>query len=46
MARRRVLYNKSNKDSYLEVIPVEVQWVTIEMPIEYSIHSNMNWIIE
>lgn len=42
MARRRTLYNGKN---YLEVTPVEIQWVTITTPVNYNIRSNTRWNI-
>lgn len=37
--RRRVLSNKK----YIKVIPVEVQWVNVDISASYQIKSNTNW---
>ena len=37
--RRRTLVEAK----YLEVTPVEVQWVTVEVPVTYHVKSNTQW---
>ena len=39
--RRRTLV----ETKYLEVTPVEVQWVTVEVPVTYQVKSNTQWSV-
>ena len=43
MRRRMLLKNKTTP--YLDVEPVEVQWITMTDPVVYGVRSNVNWII-
>lgn len=34
-----------NNDAYLRVRPVEVQWVDIDLDADYTVLSNVDWVI-
>ena len=36
--------NKGGK--FLRVTPESVQWITVEMPIDYNVESNVIWNIQ
>lgn len=38
--------NIRREAAYLNVAPVEVVWVTIDIPAMYSIESNTDWRVE
>ena len=42
--RRRMLLKKK-VIPYLNVVPLEPQWITSEIPINYNIESNTDWNI-
>lgn len=46
--RRRCLFKsqKPPSDYYLEVDKPEIQWVNINLVVEYNIYSNTNWFVE
>lgn len=35
-----------NAKAYLNVEPESVQWVDINNPVEYSVLSNVRWVVE
>lgn len=35
-----------NPKAYLNVEPESMQWIDINNPVEYSVLSNVNWIVE
>ncbi len=39
--RRRVLLVRERP--YLNVEPTEVQWITPELPVEYTVMTNREW---
>ena len=35
-----------SKDSFLEVTPIEAQWISVDCLVNYDIRSNTNWVIK
>lgn len=34
------------KDPFLEVAPIEAQWIDVDHLVNYDIYSNTNWVIK
>lgn len=34
-----------SKDPFLEVTPIEAQWISVDCLVNYDIRSNTNWVI-